>query len=74
MRFELPGAASVSLAIYDVAGRRVRILVDERMPAGRHSVMWDGRDQRGLGVSSGIYFYRLRAKGFGDSRKMLLLK
>lgn len=64
----------VSLVIYDVTGARVRTLFDGLQGPGRFEVTWDGRDQRGNRVGSGIYFYRLRQKGYAATKKMLLLK
>jgi flagellar hook assembly protein FlgD len=64
----------VTLAIYDATGRRVRTLIDGMMPAGRHDVDWDGRDDRGIVRSSGVYFCRMHAGKQSASRKMLLLK
>jgi hypothetical protein len=57
-----------------VAGRRVRVLVDERRAAGSWSVQWNGDDDRGQRVASGVYFYRMRAGEFVDTKKMVLLK
>jgi hypothetical protein len=68
------GGAPVSLAIYDVRGARVRTLVDARQPSGRYRVEWDGRDNGGTPVGSGVYFYRLSTTHFAGTRKMLLLK
>jgi hypothetical protein len=67
-------AEPVSLTIYDVRGARVRTLVDTRQPAGRYRVEWDGRDNSGTPVGSGIYFYRLATSHFSGTRKMILLK
>jgi hypothetical protein len=64
----------VSLVVYDVTGSRVRTLVSGEHDAGRFNVEWDGRDNRGNQVSSGVYFYRLHTTGFSASKKMLLLK
>jgi hypothetical protein len=75
IRFGLPrDGARVRLEIYDVRGRRVCALVDGPLGAGWHEVKWDGRDQRGSAVPSGVYFYRLRADGLDSARRMLLLK
>jgi hypothetical protein len=68
-----PGA--VSVRIYSVSGKLVRTLVDEYKPAGRYDVVWDGRDNNGTTVTTGVYFYRMTAVGFASqTRKMLLLK
>lgn len=62
----------VILRIYDVAGRRVRTLVDEVHVPGAYSVMWDGRNSRGNKVSTGIYFYQLIAGNKSISKKIVL--
>jgi len=74
IRFDLPAAAEVNLAVFNLLGQQVRSLEQTRLPAGHHRAVWDGRDESGRPVSSGIYFYRLEADGFTAKRKMLLLK
>ena len=64
----------VELMIYDATGRAVRSLVDKDIPAGAHTAVWDGRDNAGAAVSSGVYFYSMRAADYSDRRKMILLK
>ncbi len=72
--YALPTAASVEITVYNVAGQKVRTLVDGHRPAGYHETVWDGRNASGNTVSSGIYFYRIIAGEFTQSRKMMLLK
>jgi len=60
--------------IYNSLGQKVRTLVNWRQTAGRYTVQWDGRDESGLNVPAGIYFYRLRAGQFEQVRKMVLMK
>lgn len=72
--YELPAATPVSLRIYDVAGRLVRTLAGGVAPAGAHTRQWDGRDDRGAAVASGVYILRLEAGGTALTRKMVLLK
>jgi hypothetical protein len=72
--FSLAGNSHVRLAIYDVRGARVRTLIDGPRVAGSYRVLWDGKNDGGLDVSSGVYFYRLTAGGFQSTRKMVLLK
>ena len=76
--FELPAESQVQLEIFDVVGQQVRTLVADALSAGPHQVRWNGRDDAGATVSSGIYFYRLQARGaagdFTLRRRMLLLK
>ena len=62
------------LVVYDVAGQRVRTLVDRDLPAGHHRAGWDGRDDRGTLMGSGVYLFRLRAGSFDRVGRMLLLK
>jgi len=72
--FGLRERGAVSLKIYDAAGRLVRTLVDEVREAGTYRETWDGRNNRGTRVASGIYFYRMKTPGFVWSRKMALLR
>lgn len=74
IRYALSRAGSVQLVVFDTVGRRVRTLVDESQPAGEHSVPFDGRDEHGGVLASGVYFYRLEANGVVRTRKMVLLK
>lgn len=69
----LKAHARVQLLIFDILGRKIRNLFDGELPPGNHEIKWDGRDSRGRGVSSGIYFYRLDADGYVKVRKMLKL-
>jgi glucose/arabinose dehydrogenase len=64
----------VRLDVYDLAGRRIRILVDEARPAGRHTAVWDGADDAGRPAPAGVYLYRLQQGGTVVTRKMALLE
>ena len=72
--FGLKGPEFVSLRIYDAAGHLVRVLVEGARAAGVHEELWNGRDDRGAQMPSGLYFCRLRAGSFTSLRKMVLLK
>ena len=72
--FSLPEAGSAELAVYDTAGRLVRVLVSGHMDAGEHQSVWDGRDDAGAEVASGVYFASLKAAGLNLNQKMVLLK
>jgi hypothetical protein len=74
IRFVLPVREDVSLSIYDANGHLVRTLVNEVRGYGVHEVTWDGRDENGVAMGSGVYFYRLRAGKLTESKKMVLLK
>jgi hypothetical protein len=69
IRFDLPEPSSVQLVVYNLLGQEVTTLVDEHRDAGSHTVSWDASNQ-----ASGVYFYRLTASSFVDSKKMVLLK
>ena len=72
--FVLPEGGPVELEIFDVAGKVVSTVVNETLPAGRHSFVWNGRMASGESASSGMYVYRLRTSAGVVSRKMTLLK
>jgi hypothetical protein len=74
IRFSLDRPGAARLDIFNLLGRKVRTLVDAEYPAGEHTVTWDGADDNGRKVSSGMYLYRLTAAGQSLSRKMTLVK
>ncbi|MCK4537799.1 MAG: T9SS type A sorting domain-containing protein [Candidatus Krumholzibacteria bacterium] len=74
VRYYLPTAGKVTLDIFDVAGRRIKTLVNGTQPAGKYSVDWTGRDNNGSRVASGVYFYRLRTGKEMLTRKMVLMR
>jgi hypothetical protein len=75
IRYDVPeSGGAVQLRIYGVDGRLVRTLVDGIEPAGQRSITWDGRDYDGARVATGVYFYRLDAPGFRETRKMVVVK
>jgi hypothetical protein len=63
-----------TLKIYNILGQLVKVLVDEEKVAGTYTAYWDGKDQNGQPVSSGIYFYKLDAGDFTEVKKMVLIK
>ena len=73
-RCELAQSGFVRLAIYDLLGNRVRVLINETMHQGLHSIIWDGTTTRGDIQSAGVYLYRLMYGGKSESGKLLLLK
>ncbi|NKB68384.1 MAG: T9SS type A sorting domain-containing protein [Candidatus Latescibacteria bacterium] len=72
--FSLPDPVKMDLAIYNMAGQRVLTLAQGHKAAGQHRVLWDGRDQTGAELASGLYLYRLQAGTRLESRKLLLLR
>ncbi len=75
IKYQLPVASKLTIKIYDLLGNEIRTLVDGKQPAGSHSAIWDGRNNSGKSVSSGIYFYQINANGeFKQTKRMLLLR
>jgi len=73
--YELAEPGAVRLTVHDVAGRRIRTLVaGETVGAGRHDIVWNGRDETGRAVATGVYYCRLEAGGRVDTRRMALVK
>jgi hypothetical protein len=69
VRFQVPGVSDVKLVVYDLLGREVAVLVNEKKAPGRYEVQFDGK-----GLASGVYLYRLTAGTFSQVRKMVLLR
>ena len=74
IEFTLAKSDFVSLKIYDILGRKVRTLVSEHLSYGSKSVFWDGKNDSGKDVASGIYFYQIKVKNFSETKKLVLLK
>ena len=74
IKYQLPMLSEVKLVIYNVLGQKVRTLLNKQMEAGYHSVIWDGRNDEGRAVASGIYIYRFEAGDFQKTMKLMLLK
>jgi flagellar hook assembly protein FlgD len=74
IQFTVPEQSFVKLFIYDINGRIVHKIIDSDLKSGYYSVVWDGTNELGLKVGSGIYFYRLEAKNFTSSQKMIFIK
>jgi ankyrin repeat protein len=74
IEFALVNSGFVSLEIYDILGRKVRTLVSENLTPGYKSVLWNGKDNSGKEVASGIYFYQIKIGDFSEAKKLVLLK
>jgi flagellar hook assembly protein FlgD len=72
--FQVPKSTRITIKIYDTLGREVRTLVDAFYNAGKHNAKWDGLDNFGHEVSSGVYFYYMESIDFKEVKKALLLK
>ncbi len=74
LHFSLPGNDRVQIGIYDVQGRQVRQLVNDRLAGGRNAVAWDGKDDTGRSLVSGVYFWKLKATSGEATQRMVLLR
>jgi hypothetical protein len=74
MRVDLPGRMQVHVGVYDIAGRRVRTILDGELPAGETQLVWDARNGSGMVVGSGVYFARLTTAGGRKTVRVLLIK
>ena len=74
IRFSLPKETRVRLDVYDVTGQLVKSLLNEGVRAGNKEITWDGTNNKGAKVSTGVYIYRLAADNFVSSKKMVLIK
>jgi len=72
--FEIPQSENVTLKIYSMDGQLVKTLADGNYPAGKFQKVWNGKNEAGNNVSSGIYLYRLTAGNFNSSARMILMK
>jgi len=74
IEFDLARTNQVKLEIYNILGSKVKTLVNDKLSVGHKSITWDGKDDQGKKVASGIYFYRLKTEEFSLTKRMLLLK
>ncbi len=72
--YQLSENSEVELKIYNIKGKKVKQIVSDQLLAGQHSVVWNGRDDNGESVSSGIYFYKLKTDNYEETKRMILLK
>jgi len=72
--FNLPSAENVEISIYNVVGQKIITLQDGQMNAGEHSIIWDGRNENGDEIASGVYFYRLSTDNLIETKRMTFLK
>lgn len=74
IRFQIPKTEHVAIVVYDILGRQMTELTNGLYQAGTHQIYWEGKNQQGQPVASGLYIYRIKAGNFVQSKKMLLLK
>ena len=74
IEYQLPEAGRVSLKVYTIVGQEIRTLADGEKMAGYHQVIWDGKDNAGQRLASGVYLYRIQVGKFTQTKKVILLK
>jgi hypothetical protein len=74
IRFDLPISGHTTIDIYNVLGQKVKTLINSHIEIGRHKITWNGQNQYGTSLGSGIYIYRIQAGRYSQTRKMILLK
>ena len=72
--FFVPESGNVTLEIYNLKGEKVKTLINDQLLAGQHSVIWNEKDENNKSVSSGIYFYKMKAEKYSSTKKMILMK
>jgi flagellar hook assembly protein FlgD len=72
--FSLETRAPTTLRVFDTSGRLIRTLLDEPRGEGRHRIVWDGRDDTGRRMASGVYFYRLQSGSVDETHRMVLVR
>ncbi|OQY30011.1 MAG: hypothetical protein B6244_01760 [Candidatus Cloacimonetes bacterium 4572_55] len=72
--FQIPGPEKVGLRIYNSAGQLINTLIDKTLPVGSHTVIWNGKNEQSLPVSSGIYFYQIETENYSAVKRMILIK
>jgi hypothetical protein len=74
IRFDVPKLTYMTLEVYNILGQKVRTLLQQQIEPGYHVMLWDGNNDQGMKVSSGIYYYRISSAEFSSTKKMALLK
>jgi len=74
INYQLAEAGVMNLQIYNIKGQSIRTLINKKLEPGRYNTIWDGKDDKGGDVSSGIYYYRMKSGNYSSCRKMILMK
>ncbi|MFX0197867.1 MAG: FlgD immunoglobulin-like domain containing protein, partial [Candidatus Hodarchaeota archaeon] len=73
IQFHVPRTSHVTIKIFNILGREIKTLLDTEIQAGQHKMLWNGKDEQNRQVTSGVYFYQMKAGDFQMTRKMILL-
>jgi len=74
IRYDIASRSSVELVVFNLLGQKVATVVNQEQEAGSYSIIWNARNDEGLELSSGVYFYLLRAGSFAETKKLILLR
>ncbi len=74
IEYEMPTSGSLRLEIYNMLGQKIKTLIDQNQVAGSHRVVWNGKNESGEAVASGIYLYRIQSDNFTATKRMLLIR
>ena len=74
MDFNLPEPSAISINIYNVTGQKVKSIREDILPAGNNTILWNGMDDNGKAVSSGMYLFKMQAGKYSSTKKMILMK
>ena len=74
INYSLAEESNIELIVFNIKGQNVKTLINEKLPAGNHQVMWDSKDENSKPVSSGIYFYKMNTNNYTSTKKMILMK
>lgn len=74
MDFNLPEPSAISINIYNVTGQKVKSIREDILPAGNNTISWNGMDDNGKAVSSGMYLFKMQAGKYSSTKKMILMK
>jgi flagellar hook assembly protein FlgD len=73
-RYGSDGSPFVTLEIFNIRGEKVKTLINEKLPAGNHQIIWNGKDDNNKSVSSGIYFYKMNTDEYSAIKRLILLR
>jgi photosystem II stability/assembly factor-like uncharacterized protein len=74
IEWNMPVTGNVEIKVYDILGKEVKTLIDNKLESGNHKIMWDGRNNFGTSVSSGMYYYKIKVNNFVSIKKMMYLR
>ena len=74
IEFDIPKISNVKLAVFNIKGEKINVLIDQKLSAGNYRLHWNGCDIEGYSLTSGLYFYRLKTNNFVATKKLILVR